>query len=141
VALISFSWHLPYPKKCRTEVLCPVLLLASSLDRFLTAVSPITGKKAKTLADRDGTTPSSFSVRGVGVAIDRIIVVKEAPSLGGTPLIPEVTELSYLPKRAEVAMFAALMPATERAFAYTTSHSEWGSLLWFNVGYLSSEWF
>lgn len=58
----------------------------------------------------------------------RIIVVKEAPSLL---------------KRAEVAMFAALMPATERAFAYTTSHSEWGSLLWFNfnVGYLSKEWF
>ena len=38
-------------------------------------------------------------------------------------------------------MFAALMPATERAFAYTTSHSEWGSLLWFNVGYLSKEGF
>lgn len=33
------------------------------------------------------------------------------------------------------------MPATERAFAYTTSHSEWGSLLWFHVGYLSKEWF
>jgi hypothetical protein len=52
------------------------LLLASSRHRFRTAVSPITGKKAKTLADRDGTTPSSFSVRGVGVAIDRIIFVK-----------------------------------------------------------------
>lgn len=61
------------------EVKFFVLLLASSLDRFLTAVSPITGKKAKRLADRDGTTPSSFSVRGVGMAIDRIIVVKEAP--------------------------------------------------------------
>ncbi|GMP37259.1 hypothetical protein CsSME_00009025 [Camellia sinensis var. sinensis] len=128
---VSCSWHLFHSHgtcltQRRSEVLCPVLLLASSLDRFLTAVSPITGKKAKTLADRDGTTPSSFSVRGVGVAIDRIIVVKEAPSLL---------------KRAEVAMFAALMPATERAFAYTTSHSEWGSLPWFNVGSLSKEWF
>jgi len=75
----------------------------------------------------------------MGSRVERIPI--DCLSLGGTPLIPEVTELSYLPKRAEVAMFAALMPATERAFAYTTSHSEWGSLLWFNVGYLSKEWF
>jgi len=73
----------------------------------------------------------------MGSRVERIPI--DFLSLGGTPLIPEVTELSSLPKRAEVAMFAALMPATERAFAYTTSHSEWGSLLWFNVGYLSKE--
>lgn len=75
----------------------------------------------------------------MGSRVERIPI--DCLSFGGTPLSPEVTELSSLPKRAEVAMFAALMPATERAFAYTTSHSEWGSLLWFNVGYLSKEWF
>lgn len=75
---VSCSWHLFHSHgtlltQRRSEVLS---LMASSRHRFLTAVSPITGKKAKTLADRDGTTPSSFSVRGVGVAIDRIIFVK-----------------------------------------------------------------
>ena len=60
------------------------------------------------------------------------------PSLLTKPLSPEVTELSSLPERAEVAMFAALMPATERAFAYTTSHSSEDA---FGVGYLSKEWF
>lgn len=54
----------------------------------------------------------------MGSRVERISI----DSLGGTPLIQEVTELSSLSKRAEVAMFAALMPATERAFAYTTSH-------------------
>lgn len=97
VSVVRSTYFILMALARRSSVLCPVLVLASSLDRFRTAVSPITGKKAKTLADRDGTTPSSFSVRGVGVTIDRIIVVKEAP---------------FLLKRAEVAMFAALMPAT-----------------------------
>ncbi|WJZ97155.1 hypothetical protein VitviT2T_015783 [Vitis vinifera] len=79
----------------------------------------------------------SIAPRPMGSRVERIPI--DFLSLGGTPLIPEVTELSSLPKRAEVAMFASLMPATERAFTYTTSHSEWGSLLWFNVGYLSKE--
>ena len=81
----------------------------------------------------------SIAPRPMGSRVERIPI--DCLSFGGTPLSPEVTELSSLPKRAEVAMFAALMPATERAFAYTTSHSERGSLLWFNVGYLSKEWF
>lgn len=48
----------------------------------------------------------------MGSRVERIPI--DCLSLGGTPLIPEVTELSLssLPKRDEVAMFAALMPAT-----------------------------
>lgn len=54
----------------------------------------------------------SIAPRPMGSRVERIPI--DCLSLGGTPLIPEVTELSLssLPKRDEVAMFAALMPAT-----------------------------